>query len=62
MDTLTFLQAILPEDEVYYLILFLKGKPGKIHKSFTDVAEMAEAVAKYNNDPRIEAVYHACAT
>lgn len=61
MDTLTFLQAVLPEDGVYYLVLFLKGKPGKIHKSFTDLAAMAEAVTKYNNDPRIEAVYHACA-
>lgn len=68
MDTLQFLQTILPEEGNYYLVLFsakLKDKQGnavKIHKSFSDLESLAYAVEQFDADPGYTAVYHACSS
>jgi uncharacterized protein YicC (UPF0701 family) len=67
MDTLDFLQTILPDEGNYYLVLFSaklkdkQGNPIKIHKPFSDLETMAEAAARFDNNPEYTAVYHACA-
>ena len=60
MDTLTFLQTILPETGIKYLALFKQGLPYPLHKSYESLETMAEAVANFNRDPEYTAVYHAC--
>lgn len=61
MDTLAFLQAILPETGVYYLALFSPEHQAPAHKAYTSLEDMATAVAKYDGNPAL-AVYHACAS
>lgn len=65
MDTLGFLQKILPQYGNFYLVLFTKklndrGQPFKDHKPYSDLEDMAEAVARWEKDSRYTAVYHAC--
>ena len=60
MDTLTFLQTILPETGTKHVVLFRKDKPYPIHKPIVDLADMAEAIANFNRDPQYTGVYHAC--
>jgi len=62
MDTLTFLQSILPENGVKYVVLFPVGKEYKIHKPYVELEAMANAIASFNRDPQYRAVYHACAS
>jgi uncharacterized protein (DUF927 family) len=62
VDTLTFLQTILPETGFKFVVLFKPAFPYPIHRSFDSLADMAEAIANYNRDPAISAVYHACAS
>jgi hypothetical protein len=58
LDTLEFFQTVLPDDGVRYLVLIdpKTGRPA--HKSFTDLADMAQAVSAYDQNP--VQVYHAC--
>jgi Domain of unknown function (DUF927) len=60
LDTLTFLQTILPESGTKYIALFPAGKPYTLHRGYQSLEDMAEAIAGYNRDPQIAAVYHAC--
>lgn len=66
MDTLDFLQAVLPQDSIHYLVLFSatlkneKGEPIKLHRPYSDLESMAHAAQQFDNDPAYTAVYHAC--
>lgn len=68
MDTLDFLQTILPDEGIYYLVLFSaklkdkQGNPAKLHKSYSDLESLAYAVEQFDSDPGYLAVYHACAS
>lgn len=58
MNTLEFLQCVLPEDGVKYLVLIdsTTGRPK--HVPFTDFDSMAQAVQTW--DQKAVQVYHAC--
>lgn len=60
MDTLEFLQTILPESGTKYLVLFPAGKDYKIHKPYASLEAMAAAMSEFNRDPQYVGVYHAC--
>lgn len=66
MDTLEFLQAVLPEDSIHYLVLFSatlkdnKGESIKLHRPYSDLESMANAALEFDHDPAYTAVYHAC--
>ena len=62
MDALTFLQTILPETGIKYVVLFEKDRPYPRHRAFTSLENMAAAIASYNRDPQYTAVYHACSS
>jgi hypothetical protein len=62
VDTLTFLQTILPESGFKFVVLFKTTFPYPIHRSFQDLEDMVEAIANYNRDPQVTAVYHACSS
>jgi hypothetical protein len=61
MNTLEFLQTILPEDGVHYLALFKKDQKFPAHIAFLSLEKMAAAVAKFDAQSKY-AVYHACAS
>ena len=58
MDTLEFLQTVLPEDGIKYLALIdpKTGKPA--HKSYENLIDMAKAIEQFDSKP--VQVYHAC--
>jgi hypothetical protein len=58
MDTLEFLQTVLPEDGIKYLALIdpKTGRPA--HKPYENLIDMAKAVEEYDAKP--VQVYHAC--
>lgn len=65
MNTLEFLQTILPDEGNYYLVLFTKrlndkGESFKLHKPYPDLESMAYAAEEFDRDPQYVAVYHAC--
>ena len=65
MDALGFFTKILPPYGNYYLVLTTvdtdeRGRPFKVHKSYSDLETMADAVSKWERDTRYTAVYHAC--
>lgn len=65
MNTLEFLQTVVPDDGITYLVLFTKrlnerGEPFKVHKPFSDLETMAAMAAEYDADPQYLGVYHAC--
>ena len=60
MDTLTFLQTILPETGIKYVALFKPDTVYPFHKSYESLEDMANAITSYNRDPAFAAVYHAC--
>lgn len=60
MDTLTFLQTILPEDGYKYVGLSRAGHPGIAHKAYDSLELMASAIASYDKQTNLT-VYHACA-
>jgi hypothetical protein len=60
MDTLRFFETVLADDGTNYLVLFPKGKPFKLHKPFSDLTTMAQAMQDYDASGRYDAVYHAC--
>lgn len=61
MDTLEFLQKILPEHGIHYLALFKEGYKFPAHKVYTDLETMAEAINSMANSNSLS-VYHACAS
>jgi hypothetical protein len=60
LDTLQFLEAILPAEGVYYVGVMRAGQPGVAHKPFTDLPTMAEYIVRADQ-PGVT-VYHACST
>jgi hypothetical protein len=60
MDTLGFLQTILPEEGVKFVGLGRAGRGGIAHKAYESLEVMASAIASYDNQPALT-VYHACA-
>lgn len=60
MNTLSFFETILSNVGVNYLVLFQADSNFKRHVPYTDLATMAAAADRFNQSPRISAVYHAC--
>ena len=61
MNTLQFLQKILPEYGIHYLAIFKDGQHSPAHKAYADLPSMAAAIESYANSTTLS-VYHACAT
>lgn len=61
MNTLEFLQAILPEHGIHYLALFKEGYKFPAHKVYTDLETMADAIDNMAGSKSLS-IYHACAT
>lgn len=61
MNTLQFLQKILPEYGIHYLAVFKEGQGAPAHKAFADLTTMAKAIESYANSQTLS-VYHACAS
>jgi len=61
MNTLEFLQSILPEHGIHYLCLFKEGYKFPGHKVYTDLETMASAIDGMAGS-RSVSIYHACAT
>lgn len=61
MNTLEFLQAILPEHGIHYLALFKEGYKFPAHKVYTDLEMMADAIDNMAGSTSLS-IYHACAT
>lgn len=61
MNTLQFLQTILPEHGVHYLALFQDGYRFPAHKVYADLESMAAAVDGMAKSKTVS-VYHACAS
>jgi len=60
MTTLEFLQTILPEDGVKYLVTISQDGGWVKHYPYTDFQAMADAVAEF--DANAVQVYHACSS
>ena len=60
MDTLTFLEKILPEAGTYYLVLIDKETSRVAHHAYDSLTDMARAAVNIDKRPRVQ-VYHACA-
>jgi len=65
MDTLDFLNKILPPFGNYYIVLFTaelndRGEPFKVHKPYSDLETMAASIPRWERDPKYTATYHAC--
>ncbi len=61
MDTLEFLQTILPDEGVYYLALFKEGYKAPAHKAYRSLETMADAIEQMARSDSLS-VYHACAS
>lgn len=61
MDTLGFLEAILPPSGVYYIALIDKATGRVAHKHYTNLQDMAEGVTSYDSSGKY-GVYHACSS
>lgn len=61
MNTLEFLQTILPEHGIHYLALFKEGYKFPAHKVYTDLETMADAIDNMAGSKSLS-IYHACAT
>lgn len=61
MDTLRFLQTILPDEGIFYLAQFKEGYQYPAHKVFTDHESMAYAIESMS-DSKSVSIYHACAS
>lgn len=61
MNTLEFLQTILPEHGIHYLALFKEGYKFPAHRVYTDLETMADAIDGMAGSTSMS-VYHACAT
>ena len=60
MNTLEFLQAILPEEGWKFLALGRPEHSGLAHKAYESLEVMANAIDSYDRQPNLT-VYHACA-
>jgi len=60
MNTLEFLQTILPEDGYKFVALGRAGRQGLAHKAYESLEVMAEAIDSYDVQENLT-VYHACA-
>ena len=60
MNTLEFLQTILPEEGWKFLALGRPEHSGLAHKAYESLEKMAEAIDSYDRQPTLT-VYHACA-
>jgi len=61
INTLEFLEAILPEKGIYYLALFKEGVQFPSHRAYTDLESMAIDVDRLVNNTELS-IYHACAS
>ena len=61
MNTLEFLQTILPEEGIHYVVLFREGSGAPAHKAYSDLETMAQAIEAYSQQETLS-VYHACAS
>ena len=61
MNTLEFLEAVLPPTGVYYLALIDKATGRVAHKHYTNLQEMADGVLSYDDSGKYN-VYHACSS
>ena len=61
MDTLEFLQTILPEEGFKFVGLERTKGGGIAHKAYESLELMANAIASYDAQPNLT-VYHACAS
>ena len=61
MQTLQFLEAILPPTGVYYIALIDKATGRVAHKHYTNLQDMAEGVTSYDSSGKY-GVYHACSS
>ena len=60
MNTLEFLQTILPEEGWKFLALGRPDHTGLAHKAYESLELMASAIESYDRQPKLT-VYHACA-
>jgi len=60
MNTLEFLQTILPDEGWKFLALGRPGQTGLAHKAYESLEVMAKAMESYDRQPNLT-VYHACA-
>jgi hypothetical protein len=63
LDTLTFLEKILPEAGTYYLVIIDKTAPegrNVAHKAYDSLTAMTQAAHRFDKHPNLQ-VYHACA-
>jgi hypothetical protein len=61
METVAFLQKILPSSGVYYLCVASREKRGMAHRPFHSVADMASYIEKIKDTDHLT-IYHACAS
>ena len=61
METLEFLEVILPPTGVYYIALIDRATGRVAHKHYTNLQDMAEGVASYDSSGKYN-VYHACSS
>jgi hypothetical protein len=61
MNTLEFLQAILPDEGVHYIALFKEGYKFPAHKAYDDLETMATAIDGMSRSDSLS-IYHACAS
>jgi hypothetical protein len=61
MNTLEFLEAVLPPTGVYYLALIDRATGRVAHKHYTNLQEMADGVLSYDDSGKYN-VYHACSS
>ena len=60
MNTLEFLQTVLPDEGYKFVGLARDGGQGIAHKAYDSLETMAKAIASYNAQQNLQ-VYHACA-
>lgn len=58
-STLGFLQAILPKQGIYFLVLFNEGYSAPVHRAYTSLEKMAAAIEGVAGTESVS-VYHAC--
>ena len=61
ITTLDFLKTILPENGIYYLVIFQVGHKIPSHKVYLDLETMADAIDNMAGSKSLS-VYHACAS
>ena len=61
MDTLEFLQTVLPKSGVHYLAVFNEGYNTPLHLAFESLEAMASEIERISRNPN-KTVYHACAS